>query len=67
MNNHNLRAMQQTICEQSVALYSEVNFPISQLSHSFFQQEKMSISVSNETTPKTVPLVSGNTTVSTSI
>ena len=63
MNSHNLKAMQHNICEQASTSYTAVNFPVSGLGHSFFQQEKMSISVSNETSQKAVPLVSGNTTI----
>lgn len=62
MNNHDLRSMQQAICEQDTALYSASSFPVVGFSHSFFQQEKMSISVSTTTSLKGGSLVGGDTT-----
>jgi len=67
MINNDLRTLQQAICGQDVSITSAGTFSTQGPSHSFFYQEKCSISVSNETSPKIIPMVSNHTTTSYSI
>jgi hypothetical protein len=67
MINNDLRTLQQAICGQDVSIMSAGIFSTQGPDHSFFYQEKCSISVSNETLPKITPMVTSHTTASLSI